>query len=141
MFETFFNATMRGKDLGQFFTPRSVVELGVKLARLRVNVPLDDGSFHTDIVLDACCGTGGYLIDALSDMWNKVSANTSLDDDAKSKLRKQIANNHIFGVDVGREPPLARIARLNMYLHGDGGSSIYQVDVLDKEVLERYGFT
>ena len=70
-------------------------------------------------------------------MWNKVSANTSLDDDAKSKLRKQIANNHIFGVDVGREPPLARIARLNMYLHGDGGSSIYQVDVLDKEVLEK----
>lgn len=137
LFETFLNATMRGKDLGQFFTPRSIVELGVKLARLQVNVPLENGSFHTDIVLDACCGTGGYLIDALSDMWNKVHSNNSLDDEAKNKLRKQIANNHIFGVDVGREPPLARIARLNMYLHGDGGSSIYQVDVLDKEVLEK----
>jgi len=25
LFETFLSATMRGKDLGQFFTPRSIV--------------------------------------------------------------------------------------------------------------------
>jgi type I restriction enzyme M protein len=137
LFETFLNATMRGKDLGQFFTPRSIIELGVKLARLRVHVPLDNGSYYTDVVLDGCCGTGGFLIDALTDMWNKVNRNSSLDDNEKEKLRKRIANNQVFGIDIGREPPLARIARLNMYLHGDGGSSIYQIDTLDKDIRDK----
>lgn len=36
LFETFLNATMRGKDLGQFFTPRSLVKLGVGLSQLKV---------------------------------------------------------------------------------------------------------
>ncbi|MDQ3131543.1 MAG: N-6 DNA methylase [Acidobacteriota bacterium] len=137
LFETFLNATMRGKDLGQFFTPRSVVKLGVKLSNIRINALLDDGSSHTDSVLDACCGTGGFLIDALAEMWKKVDKNTFLDNESKNKLKLKIANEHIFGVDVGREPPLARIARLNMYLHGDGGSSIYQIDALDKELRDK----
>lgn len=137
LFETFLNATMRGKDLGQFFTPRSVVKLGTKLARLRVHNLCDDGGFHTDIVLDGCCGTGGFLIDALSDMWTKVDQNESLSDTQKTELRNRIKTRHVVGIDLGRDPALARIARLNMYLHGDGGSSIFQVDTLDKQVRDR----
>jgi len=55
LFETFLSATMRGKDLGQFFTPRSIVKLGTNLANLRAD------KLHIDIVLDGCCGTGGYV--------------------------------------------------------------------------------
>lgn len=134
LFETFLNATMRGKDLGQYFTPRSIVKLGTNLAMIRVNVLLPDGNRHTDIILDACCGSGGFLIDALSLMLEKVDGNPALSDHEKTELRHRIANEHIFGIDVGREPPLARIARLNMYLHGDGGSSIFQADALDKKL-------
>jgi len=137
LFETFLNATMRGKDLGQYFTPRSIVKLALQLANLRVNVKMPDGSYHTDLVIDGCCGTGGFLIDVLSQMWKKVDANPALEDSAKAKLRKYIANKRIYGVDVGRKPPVARIARLNMYLHGDGGSGIYQVDMLDKRLPDR----
>lgn len=53
LFETFLNATLRGKDLGQYFTPRSVVKLGVRLAGIEVDAN------HQDVVLDACCGTAG----------------------------------------------------------------------------------
>lgn len=134
LFETFLNATMRGKDLGQFFTPRSIVRLGTKLGRLAVNVPLKDGTKHTDMVIDACSGSGGFLIQAMDDMWKKVEQNVSLSDNQKQALKTQIAENHLYGVDLGKEPPLARIARMNMYLHGDGGSSIYQADILDKEI-------
>lgn len=137
LFETFLNATMRGKDLGQYFTPRSVVKLGVKLANLRVNSLTPEGGRHTDLVVDACCGTGGFLIDALSEMWNKINSNESLDSKAKDELKELVATKQIVGVDVGREPPLARIARLNMYLHGDGGGSIYQVDALDKKLRDK----
>lgn len=131
LFETFLSATMRGKDLGQYFTPRSLVKLGVGLARLRVNATSPETS---DRVYDGCCGTGGFLIDVLADMWSKVNANKALSPQQKEKLKTRIANEHIFGADVGRDPNLCRIARLNMYLHGDGGSSIFNVDALDKEL-------
>jgi type I restriction enzyme M protein len=128
LFETFLNTTMRGKDLGQYFTPRSVVKLGVKLARLRADRE------HADSVIDACCGTGGFLIDVLADMWRTVDANESLSDRERSEFKQRIATDCLVGIDVARDPPLARIARMNMYLHGDGGSSIYQADSLDKQL-------
>lgn len=136
LFETFLNATMRGRSLGQYFTPRSIAKLGTKLAMIRVYTSLPDGSRHTDVVLDGCCGTGGFLIEALAIMWDKINKNDSLEDNQKDVLRTQVANEYIYGVDIGREPPLARIARLNMYLHGDGGSSIFQTDLLDKEIRD-----
>ncbi|MGH2911804.1 MAG: restriction endonuclease subunit M, partial [Solirubrobacteraceae bacterium] len=130
LFETFLNTTMRGKDLGQYFTPRSVVKLGVKLARLRADRE------HIDTVVDACCGTGGFLIDVLADMWRTLDGNASLSDRERDELKQKVATECVVGIDVARDPPLARIARMNMYLHGDGGSSIYQADALDKRLRE-----
>lgn len=130
LFETFLNATLRGKDLGQYFTPRSVVKLATRLARIEVRQD------HVDLVVDACCGTGGFLIETLTDMEAKAKANRSLSSDQLASLRKLIAEERIFGVDVSREPALARIARINMYLHGDGGSSVFQVDALDKALAD-----
>ena len=123
LFEDFLSATMRGKDLGQYFTPRTIVKLGVGLGDLKT----------TDMVLDGCCGTGGFLIDALADMWAKVNQNISLSSTAKDEMKKEIANEKIYGIDIAKSPNLAKIARLNMYLHGDGGSRIFYMDGLDLE--------
>ena len=65
-------------------------------------------------------------------MRNQVRANTSLSDDERLGLLNKIANESLVGVDAGSDPPIARIARINMYLHGDGGSQIYHADALDK---------
>jgi type I restriction enzyme M protein len=135
LFETFLNATMRGKDLGQFFTPRSLVKLGVKLSQIKVHVHDKDGEYHTDTVIDACCGSGGFLIDALADMWTKVDKK-NLSTSEKEKIKKQIANNNIVGIDIANAPKLARIARLNMYLHGDGGTRIFHLNALDKNLRD-----
>lgn len=133
LFETFLNATMRGKDLGQYFTPRSVVKLAVRLANIKV------GRDHTDIVLDACSGTGGFLIDALADMWRRATENSSLSKKELASLKDLIATKRVYGIDAARGPALSRIARMNMYLHGDGGSSVFQADSLDKECLDDLG--
>jgi type I restriction enzyme M protein len=45
-----------------------------------------------------------------------------------------VANHSLYGVDVGRDPNQARLARMNMYLHGDGGTSIFEADFLDKKL-------
>lgn len=126
LFETFLSATMRGDALGQYFTPRSIVKLMTKIAAPHA------GRDRIDRVIDACCGTGGFLIEALADMRAQVNSNQSLADGERKRLLDSIANDSIFGIDAGREPPLARIARINMYLHGDGGSRIYALDSLNK---------
>lgn len=136
LFETFLNATMRGKDLGQFFTPRSLVKLGVKLANPKVFYKDSNGDRRSDIILDACSGTGGFLIDLLSAMWDKVDNLKNLSQAKRQEVKKDIANSSLIGIDVSSGPNLSRVARLNMYLHGDGGTRIYHVDALDTDVTE-----
>ncbi len=128
LFETFLSATMRGEGLGQYFTPRSIVKMMTLISGIKVNAR------QQSKVLDACCGSGGFLIESLAVMRNQVRSNRSLSADQKEKLLDVIANECIFGIDFGKEPPLARIARINMYLHGDGGSRIYYADSLDKDL-------
>jgi type I restriction enzyme M protein len=138
LFETFLNATMRAKDLGQFFTPRSLVKLGIVLAQIKVGVADGSGRRHTDTVIDACCGSGGFLIDALAAMWASAD-DLPFSESERNELKNDIANHHIVGIDVANAPKLARIARLNMFLHGDGGARIYHLDALDKRLPDRPG--
>lgn len=130
LFETFLSATMRGRELGQFFTPRSVVTMMTRLASLSID------RNHQDRVIDACCGSGGFLIESLTYLRSQVRANKSYSDVERDALMDKVANECIWGIDFGKDPPLARIARINMYLHGDGGSKIYFADALDKKLTK-----
>jgi len=126
MFEAFLVATMRGQELGQYFTPRSIVKLMARLGSPVAN------RNKVERVLDGCCGTGGFLIEALTEMRRQVYENGALTLSERSKLLNEIANEAIFGIDAGQDPPLVKIARINMYLHGDGGSRVYLADGLRK---------
>jgi type I restriction enzyme M protein len=128
LFEVFLNSTMRGEALGQYFTPRGIVLLGVLLADLKIS------KNHIDKVLDGSCGTGGFLIEALTLMRNIVRKNESYSKQEKEELIAEMSNNCLYGIDAASEPNLARIARINMYLHGDGGSHIYFYDGLKKTI-------
>ncbi len=133
LFETFLNATMRGKELGQYFTPRAVVLFMTQMANLNV------GKKQTDRIIDACCGTGGFLIEAMAIMSEKVEINSALSSKEKDELLSYIKNESLWGIDAGTSPSVARIARINMFLHRDGGSRIYFADALDKDLLIEKG--
>lgn len=126
MFEAFLVATMRGQELGQYFTPRSIVKLMTRLGN-PVAIPT-----RIERVLDGCCGTGGFLIEVLTEMRRQVYENTSLTKSKRAVLLNEVANEAIFGIDAGQDPPLVKITRINMYLHGDGGSRVYMADGLRK---------
>ena len=128
MFEIFLAATVRGKELGQFFTPRDIVRLMVGLADVQVT------KNEVETVIDPCCGSGGFLIMALRDMWDKVDGLVGLSNLERRKLRAKIADDALCGIDAGNNPPMWRIARMNMYLHGDGGSNVFFADSLDKTI-------
>jgi type I restriction enzyme M protein len=131
MFETFLNATVRGKELGQFFSPRGVVHYMVETAPIRIhcdpNKNIDD---NIPYILDGCGGSGGFLIDAMAFASRKVDELHNLSAKEKEEYTKAIQTRHLYGVDSNEK--IARIARLNMYLHGDGGSKIFKADSLDK---------
>jgi len=128
MFEIFLAATIRGKELGQFFTPRDIVRLMVDLANIKVT------KVGAEKVIDPCCGSGGFLIVALRDMWRKANEIAGLSNKERDKLKADIANDALCGIDAGSNPAMYRIARMNMYLHGDGGSNVYFADSLDKNI-------
>jgi type I restriction enzyme M protein len=47
---------------------------------------------------------------------------------------RRLRQETLWGIDAGKDPQMARIARLNMLLHRDGGSRIYFEDALDKQL-------
>jgi type I restriction enzyme M protein len=128
MFEIFLDATVRGKELGQFFTPRDIVKLMVELASPEVR---RDGA---ETVLDACCGSGGFLIASMSHMLDQVRGMAGLSNLERQDLEEKVRDSSLYGIDAGSDPPIYRIARMNMYLHGDGGSNIFFADSLDKRI-------
>ncbi|MCL1982947.1 MAG: N-6 DNA methylase [Clostridiales bacterium] len=130
LFESFLDATVRGRDIGQFFTPRDIVELMVDLADIKVT------KHHVDSVLDACCGSGGFLITAMRKMIAKARALAGTSSSELDVILKTIEKNALYGIDAGSDPAMHRIARMNMYLHGDGGSKIFYADSLDKQLLK-----
>lgn len=132
LFQTFLSATMRGKQLGQFFTPRTVVKFMTELAEIKV----ENKPPYAPYVADICCGTGGFLIEAMAKMTKQIyqePLSRILTKSEQIKIEKKIKDEHLFGIDAGKDPPIARIARMNMYLHGDGGSRIWFADSLDKK--------
>jgi type I restriction enzyme M protein len=131
MFETFLSATVRGKALGQFFTPRSVVHYMTDT----VSLPLTRD--YLPVVLDACCGSGGFLIDAMARLFRDCDNIKNFTDKERAARKKKIRDQCLLGIEANER--ITRIARLNMYLHGDGGSKIFKADGLDHDIAIEAG--
>jgi type I restriction-modification system DNA methylase subunit len=111
--------------VGQFFTPENVVRFMVKLARLE----------YRDLVLDPACGTGRFLIHAMSEMLDKVARSDARD---KADEQEQVRLHRLFGADI--DPRIAKIAKMNMWVHGDGKANIFGGPGYNGLTLHRHGF-
>lgn len=125
MFEVFLAASIRGKDLGQFFTPRPVVDFMTRIALRNADIK------NPPKVLDACCGTAGFLIEVLSYLISMIKNDTRLTNKERDRIHKKICEECLYGIEANER--VARIARINMYLHDEGGSHIFHGDGLDTE--------
>lgn len=134
VFETFLTAVIKGKELGQFFTPRPVVKFMTKLSNPKIRYDKEKEEYQPDLILDGCCGTGGFLIFVLDDLIKKAD---KLPTNVR-KIKEKIKNQCIFGIDASEEE-IIFVARMNMYIHGDGGSHIFMADTLDKDMLVEKG--
>ncbi len=125
MFEVFLNAAVRGRGLGQYFTPRPVVDFMTRIALQRN----DFNIVNPPRTIDACSGTAGFLIEVMAYLLAGLRDDTRFNDRQKQELKDKICNECLYGIEANER--VARIARINMYLHGDGGSHIFYGDGLD----------
>ncbi|SFL79966.1 N-6 DNA methylase [Halanaerobium salsuginis] len=123
-FEIFLSSTFRGKGLGQFFTPRKIVNFMVKLVDFKID----------DVVLDPACGTGGFLIGAFNKIMDIIDKTPksyfSQFNTTKEAYIETIKKNNILGIDA--EPRAAKTAKMNMIMWGDG-ERVYRGNGLDNK--------
>lgn len=129
-FEIFLGKTLTG-NLGQFFTPRTIVDFAVKM----VDPGIDSRDTNEPyLILDPSCGTGGFLISAFLHICKKIH---SVNKSKRDTLATRLAEKQIFGADIN--PRLARVAKMNMFLHGDGHGGIYAANgLIDNSAADSY---
>lgn len=123
-FEYFVRATLKGKKLGQYFTPRPVVQIMAGLIgaeaivnALRASEPVR--------VADPACGTGGFLVyllrTALRQTDDLLAART-ITRATRDKIAKQLMQEVFHGSDANEG--VASAAKMNMIIAGDGHNNI-----------------
>lgn len=156
-FEQFLGTTFRG-ELGQFFTPRTIVDFMTEI--------LDPQ--EGEVICDPTCGSGGFLIKAFEYVREKIerdikvqkdklredlegadfnskseqeqaeisekiddmqsALNTELDTSIENSRMYQLSHNCIYGTDAN--PRMARTSKMNMIMHGDGHGGVHHHDGL-----------
>lgn len=99
------------KKKGQFFTPRHVVEMCVRMLNPKRN----------EFVMDPACGSGGFLLHAMD--WCYPAA----DNDAREVRKHKYASKYLWGIDF--EQRAAKTSRALMLIAGDGHTNIFGPDV------------
>jgi type I restriction enzyme M protein len=123
-FEEFLAATYRGGGLGQYFTPREVVDFMVDLIDPAIG----------EQTIDPACGTGGFLIRVFNVVSDKIR-NSELSQREKDERLKDLADGCLVGIDW--ESRAARTCKMNMIIHGDGHAGVYQGNSLNLEELSQ----
>lgn len=153
-FERFLGRTFRG-EIGQFFTPRSVVDFMVEMISPQ----------ESETICDPASGSGGFLIRVFSKVRERIQQDiikqyevykqNLLQDKDENKITEQeakaldekfnelqkelkvensgsrlynLSNHCIFGTDANDR--MARTSKMNMIMHGDGHGGIYNHDGL-----------
>jgi type I restriction enzyme M protein len=111
-FEYFLGDTFTG-GLGEYFTPRNVVEFMVDAINPKIG----------DRIIDPFCGTGGFLIYAFDVISEKIRLQ-EFSVDEKAKWRYQLSNESLYGTDWKERTSQA--CKMNMMVHGDGNAGIFK---------------
>ena len=113
-------------DRGEFFTPRNICQMAVRM--------LDPG--EKQLVMDPSCGTGGFLITAMNHVIDKIAADERerggserrKEEAARSRITRY-ASNHIVGIDIN--PDLVKASKMNMVMNNDGAGGLYRANSLE----------
>lgn len=98
-----------GQTLGIVLTPKHITDLFCDLVEIKPD----------DVVLDPCCGTGGFLVASMHYMLEQTKDEIE---------RRNIKQKQLHGFEL--QPYMFTIATTNMILRGDGKSNLINEDFL-----------
>lgn len=105
LFFVTFNKYVGKSDKNQAFTPDHITDFMAKIT----------GVNKHSIVLDPCCGSGSFLVRAMTQ---------ALDDCATAAEQENVKKHQIFGIEYDEN--IYGLATTNMLIHSDGNSNIRQ---------------
>ncbi|WP_394405544.1 HsdM family class I SAM-dependent methyltransferase [Streptococcus sp. 20-1249] len=111
LFFTTFNKYVGKSDKNQAFTPDHICDFMSKVVNVNKN----------SRVLDPCCGSGAFLVRAMTD---------AMDDCNTENERDTVKKSQIFGIEY--EDGAFGLSSTNMLIHGDGNSNIIQDSMFNK---------
>lgn len=111
LFFTTFNKYVGKSDKNQAFTPDHICSFMSKVVGVNKN----------SRVLDPCCGSGAFLVRAMTD---------AMDDCETEEEREKVKQEQIFGIEY--EAGAFGLASTNMLIHGDGNSNVVQDSLFNK---------
>lgn len=118
IYEHILGNTFRG-ELGQFFTHRNIVEFMVRFA----------GVDESQVVYDPACGSGGFLIMCAKIIRKQLQrAQPVLSQQEIAQRLKKYSRRCLIGTEINERT--ARVARLNLLVHGLDYSNIFTVNAL-----------
>lgn len=109
-----FNRYKKKSENGQVFTPEHITSFMYQLIDINKN----------DVILDAACGSGGFLVKA---MCNMIKESGGL----QTKKAKEILKKQLYGIEWDKE--IYALACANMLIHKDGKTNITQMDSRTQE--------
>ena len=109
-----FNRYKKKSESGQVFTPEHITDFIYRI--LEVN--------QDDRVLDATCGSGGFLVKAMANMIDEAGG-------VNTEKAREIKQNQLFGIEFDRE--IYALACANMLIHKDGKTNLEQLDARSEE--------
>ena len=110
LFFVTFNKYVGKSDKNQAFTPDHITDFMSKIT----------GVNKHSIILDPCCGSGSFLVRAMTQ---------ALDDCSTEKEQDNIKKNQIYGIEYDEN--VYGLATTNMLIHSDGNSNIKQGSCFD----------
>lgn len=112
-----FNRYKKKSESGQVFTPDHITSLMYRLI----------GVNKDDVVLDAACGSGAFLVKAMCNMISEAGGINTI-------TAKSIKSKQLYGIEFDRE--IYALACANMLIHKDGKTNLTQLDSRTEEASE-----
>lgn len=104
-------------EKGQYFTPRHVIDMCVKMLNPTVE----------EYVIDTAAGSCGFTVHAIFHVWGE-----EFTAEGPKKWQSDYAGSHVYGIDF--DPRSVKIAKALNTIAGDGKTNIYRANTLDTKM-------
>lgn len=123
-FEYLMSKAQKGEK-GQYFTPRYVIDMCVKMMNPTIN----------DKIIDTACGSSGFTVHSIFKVWKEIRLSKGLEpgEDFTASERttdeRDFVRKNVFAIDFDEKT--VRVARTLNLIAGDGQTNVLHLNTLD----------